>query len=324
MSVKNFTVYLGSEAGRNFEESIKHLEGRVNETKYENKADYYVQAFLEYKFPFRFLSLLATNSHHFYASYNLVVENDIQAFKYNTYLAAKINILSEYDYQWAYNGRNVGHFFNALMSDSPELLNYFIQHRDEIVDINAPYHSRDARPFFNANTLLALTGEWALLKTRALLFINDPKMLSSNRIRIYEHEFYIGLAEQDIEKMKKALNILLEPKNAKKAVYDCDVCYDFYLQMQVLMYAKIAMIHGFDLGIDSPIAPKALIEINPLEKYEDPYDFMKAFSYDKPHQDWVNLIQQRIAERQAQALLLEKQKENKMISFFKGLFKFAK
>ena len=60
--------------------------------------------------------------------------------------------------------------------------------------------------------------------------------------------------------------------------------FDFYLQPQVLMYAKIAAIHGFDLGIDSPIAPKELIDINPLAEYKIPYDFMKSFDFDAPHQ----------------------------------------
>ncbi len=96
--------------------------------------------------------------------------------------------------------------------------------------------------------------------------------------------------------MKSALAVLLEPKYAKKAVRDCNSAFEFYLQMQVLMYAKIAMIHGFDLGIDSPIAPKELIEIKPLENYEDPYDFMKEFDYNKPYQAWIDLIHQRTEE----------------------------
>ena len=33
----------------------------------------------------------------------------------------------------------------------------------------------DIRPFFNANTLLALSGDWQLLKERALTFLNDEK-----------------------------------------------------------------------------------------------------------------------------------------------------
>ena len=38
----------------------------------------------------------------------------------------------------------------------------------------------------------------------------------------------------------------------------------FFLQPQIVMYAKIAAIHGFDLGIDHEIAPKEAIAYAPL------------------------------------------------------------
>ena len=55
----------------------------------------------------------------------------------------------------------------------------------------------------------------------------------------------------------------------------------------------------FDLGIDSPIAPKELIDINPLAEYKIPYDFMKSFDFDVPHQVWVNYVKQRIGRSKA-------------------------
>ena len=62
---------------------------------------------------------------------------------------------------------------------------------------------------------------------------------------------------------------------------------------------KFAAIHGFDLGIDSPIAPKELIDINPLAEYKIPYDFMKLFDFDAPHQVWVNYVKQRNGRSEA-------------------------
>ena len=94
--------------------------------------------------------------------------------------------------------------------------------------------------------------------------------------------------------MEAALNKLLEPKMAKKAVYACNVWFDFYLQVQVVLYGKIASIHGFDLNIDSPIAPKELIKYDPLPHYEDPYDFMKEFDYNRPQQEWIDMWQERM------------------------------
>ena len=77
--------------------------------------------------------------------------------------------------------------------------------------------------------------------------------------------------------MQEALDKLLELKFAKRAVKDTLLHFDFYLQPQVLMYAKIAAIHGFDLGIDSPIAPKELIDINTLVEYKFEMFFYVGF-----------------------------------------------
>ena len=77
--------------------------------------------------------------------------------------------------------------------------------------------------------------------------------------------------------MQEALDKLLELKFAKRAAKDTLLHFDFYLQPQVLMYAKIAAIHGFDLGIDSPIAPKELIDINTLVEYKFEMFFYVGF-----------------------------------------------
>ena len=113
--------------------------------------------------------------------------------------------------------------------------------------------------------------------------------------------------------MKEALGKLLELKFAKRAAKGTLLHIDFYLQPQVLMYAKIAAIHGFHLGIDSPIAPKELIDINPLAEYKIPYDFMKSFDFDAPHQVWVNYVKQRMEEAK------QKKVENKK-GFWASLF----
>ena len=123
----------------------------------------------------------------------------------------------------------------------------------------------------------------------------------------------MALADKNIKGMQEALDKLLELKFAKRAAKDTLLHFDFYLQPQVLMYAKIAAIHGFDLGIDSPIAPKELIDINPLAEYKIPYDFMKSFDFDALHQVWVNYVKQRMEEAK------QKKVENKK-GFWASLF----
>ena len=312
--MEKYQVFLGSDIAKTYSDAKKFTWERVNSFS-ENS---YLVLFQRIKLidEFRgdvFFSIGLLDDYHRALASKCLLENNISGFKENASIAGFLGILSEYDFQWAYNGINTNFFFMSLLSDNQKLIDYLIKHRDEIVDISVPYKRTDTRPFFNANTLLALSGDWQLLKERALTFLNDEKKARSDLKRIPDHEFYVALADKNIKGMQEALNKLLELKFAKRAAKDTLLHIDFYLQPQVLMYAKIAAIHGFDLGIDSPIAPKELIDINPLAEYKIPYDFMKLFDFDAPHQVWVNYVKQRMEEAK------QKKVENKK-GFWASLF----
>ena len=312
--MEKYKVFLGSDIAKTYSDAKKFTWERVNSFS-DNS---YLVLFQRIKLidEFRgdvFFSIGLLDDYHRALASKYLLENNISGFKENASIAGFLGILSKYDFQWAYNGINTNFFFMSLLSDNQKLIDYLIKHRDEIVDISVPYKRTDTRPFFNANTLLALSGDWQLLKERALTFLNDEKKARSDLKRIPDHEFYVALADKNIKGMQEALDKLLELKLAKRAAKDTLLHFDFYLQPQVLMYAKIAAIHGFDLGIDSPIAPKELIDINPLAEYKIPYDFMKSFDFDAPHQVWVNYVKQRMEEAK------KKNVENKK-GFWASLF----
>ena len=312
--MEKYQVFLGSDIAKTYSDAKKFTWERVNSFS-DNS---YLVLFQRIKLidEFRgdvFFSIGLLDDYHRALASKYLLENDISGFKENASIAGLLGILSEYDFQWAYNGINTNFFFMSLLSDNQKLIDYLIKHRDEIVDISVPYKRTDTRPFFNANTLLALSGDWQLLKERALTFLNDEKKARSDLKRIPDHEFYVALADKNIKGMQEALDKLLDLKFAKRAAKDTLLHFDFYLQPQVLMYAKIAAIHGFDLGIDSPIAPKELIDINPLAEYKIPYEFMKLFDFDAPHQVWVNYVKQRMEEAK------QKKVENKK-GFWASLF----
>ena len=312
--MEKYKVFLGSDIAKTYSDAKKVTLERVNSFS-DNS---YLVLFQRIKLidEFRgdvFFSIGLLDDYHRALASKYLLENDISGFKENASIAGFLGILSEYDSQWAYNGINTNFFFMSLLSDNQKLIDYLIKHRDEIVDISVPYKRTDTRPFFNANSLLALSGDWQLLKERALTFLNDEKKARGDLKRIPDHEFYVALADKNIKGMQEALDKLLELKFAKRAAKDTLLHFDFYLQPQVLMYAKIAAIHGFDLGIDSPIAPKELIDINPLAEYKIPYDFMKSFDFDVLHQVWINYVKQRMEEAK------QKKVENKK-GFWASLF----
>ena len=312
--MEKYNIFLGSDIANTYDDAKKFTLDRVEEyVEFDNKKLKLVLSHIE-EFNGNVFSLIFwLRDYHIALASKYLLENDILGFKDNISLSGFLHVLSRKNFQWAYNGISTDLFFSILLSDNQKLIDYLIKHRDEIVDISVPYKRTDTRPFFNANTLLALSGDWQLLKERALTFLNDEKKARSDLKRIPDHEFYVALADKNIKGMQEALDKLLELKLAKRAAKDTLLHFDFYLQPQVLMYAKIAAIHGFDLGIDSPIAAKELIDINPLAEYKIPYDFMKSFDFDAPHQVWVNYVKQRMEEAK------QKKVENKK-GFWASLF----
>ena len=295
----NYKVYLGSEAGRDYQESVDHVMGRANYllSNHQHYIDD-IKQLLEIIHtsdgnPLYCMKSLGTY-YEAKASSDLLLHADINAFKQDAYVAAKLQIMGKEEIYWAYNGYNTDNFFAAIMSDSPELIRFLIEHRDEVVEVNELYDRKDTRSYFNKNTLLALAGEWKPLIERSLIFLKDEKKDKLDIKRIPDHEFYIALCDKDVKAMQTALTKILEPKLAKKAAYDGNNWFDFYLQMQVILYAKIAAIHGYDLDINSPITPKELIEFKPLPSYSEPYNFMTEFDYKQPQQDWINMWQERM------------------------------
>ena len=296
----NYKVYLGSDSGRDYQESVKHVIGRANfiTNQNENEALSGLKRKLKIIETFEGNPLACMNGLGVYyeakASSNLLLHADVDAFKQDAYVAAKLQIMGKEEIYWAYNGYNTNNFFIAIMSDNLDLIRFLIEHRDEVVEVNELYDRKDTRSYFNKNTLLALAGEWKPLKERSLVFLRDEKKDKLDIKRIPDHEFYIALCDKDVKAMQVALTKLLEPKLAKKAAYDANTWFDFYLQIQVLLYAKIASIHGYDLDINSPITPKELIEFKPLPSYSEPYDFMTEFDCKQPQQDWINMWQERM------------------------------
>jgi hypothetical protein len=303
--MKNYTFNLGSCTDRNYSESIEHLVDVSNyiyrkgyrDNEKVKLLDENLEHIISCKGNVFYCMHLISDYYIAHSSLDLIKKCDVSSFKSNSYIGGKLKLLGEYEPPWAYSGANVNHFFSAIMSDSPDLINFLITHREEICDIQRPYNRKDPRFFFNANTMLALAGDWDKLKPRALEFLDDPKKDRYSEQRyLYDQMFYVALCEKDIAGMEAALKKLLEPKQAKRSVYGMNVWFDFYLQLQVLLYGKIAAIHGFDLDIDSPIAPKELMEYKPLEKYEDPYDFMKEFDYNQPQQVWIDKWNKKMQE----------------------------
>ena len=232
------------------------------------------------------------------SSVNLLIEKNIEEHRLNCYIAGKLRILS--------TGRSsmlVTHptqMFEMFMSNNPDFITFFKNNMDMIMpdDYDSEknkygYLKNDYGSFFLIRVILhAIRGDFEEVKKRCAAYLKNPLKDSYYKYGELHYEFLGALADKDIDRMKKAINGMMEQKVARKFSNDCNPDYEFYLHVYVIIYAKIALYHGIDLEIDHEVAPKELIDITPLEKYEDPYDFMKDFDLatvtPKEWKEWKN------------------------------------
>ena len=232
------------------------------------------------------------------SSKNLLIEKNIEKHRLNCYIGGKLRILST-----SRSSMLVTHptqMFEMFMSNNPDFITFFKNNMDMIMpdDYDSEknkygYLKNDYGTFFLVRVVLhAIRGDFEEVKKRCDAYLKNPLKDSYYKYGELHYEFLSALADKDIDGMKKAINGMMEQKVARKFSNDNNPNYEFYLHVYVIIYAKIALYHGIDLEIDHEVAPKELIDITPLEKYKDPYDFMKDFDLatvtPKEWKEWKN------------------------------------
>ena len=225
------------------------------------------------------------------ASKNLLFEKDLEKFKQDMYIYGKLWIMGS-DSRGILRG-NVIDLSEILISNNKEIIDFFIRNFDLVAYERKKdeYIKSESDKFLARTILLALKGEWEDVIRRSDIYLNNPSKSSYHKYIYLEFEFLKALALKDSIKMKETIEKMLEKKVAKKMLNDMSTAFDFYLHIFVIMYAKIAMYHGIDLGIDHEIAPKELIDITPAKEYYEPYDFMKKFNLNTiTKEEWLDWI----------------------------------
>ena len=226
------------------------------------------------------------------ASKNLLFEKDLEKFKQDMYIYGKLCIMGR-DSRRLLSGGGIIEFCEMLMSNNKEMIDFFIRNLDIVAyERKKDEYIKSESDIFLARTiLLALKGDWEAVIRRSDIYLNNPSKSSYHKYIYLEFEFLKALALKDSVKMKESIEKMLEKKVAKKMLNDMSTAFDFYLHIFVIMYAKIAMYHGIDLGIDHEIAPKELIDITPAKEYYEPYDFMKKFNLNTiTKEEWLDWI----------------------------------
>ena len=225
------------------------------------------------------------------ASKNLLFEKDLEKFKQDMYIYGKLCIMGR-DSRAVLRGAII-EFCEMLMSNNKEIIDFLIRNFDIVAyeSKKDEYIKSESDRFLARTILLALKGDWEDVIRRSDIYLNNPSKSSYHKYIYLEFEFLKALALKDRLKMKESIEKMLEKKVAKKMLNDMSTAFDFYLHIFVIMYAKIAMYHEIDLGIDHEIAPKELIDITPAKEYYEPYDFMKKFNLNTiTKEEWLDWI----------------------------------
>ena len=232
------------------------------------------------------------------SSKNLLIEKNIKEHRLNCYIGGKLQILGCDRGSRLFT--QTSQMFEMFMSNNPDFITFFKNNIDMIMpdDYDSEknkygYLKNDYGSFFLIRVVLhAIRGDFEEVKKRCSAYLEKPLKDSYYKYGELHYEFLSALADKDIDGMKKPIDGMMEQKVARKFSNDNNPNYEFYLHVYVIIYAKIALYHGIDLEIDNEVAPKELIDITPLEKYEDPYDFMKDFDLaivtPKEWKEWKN------------------------------------
>ena len=239
-----------------------------------------------------------SNYYNKFSSIDLVIEKNIKKHRLNCHIGGKLLILGCSRSNRLFT--QASQMFEMFMSNNPDFITFFKNNIDMIMpdDYDSKknkygYLKNDYGTFFLIRVILhAIRGDFEEVKKRCGAYLEKPLKDSYYKYGELHYEFLSALADKDIDGMKKAINGMMEQKVARKFSNDNNPNYEFYLHVYVIIYAKIALYHGIDLEIDHEVAPKELIDITPLEKYEDPYDFMKDFDLatvtPKEWKEWKN------------------------------------
>jgi len=123
--------------------------------------------------------------------------------------------------------------------------------------------------FFMANDNSGVERNLNIIETKTLP--NLPKIKEGMKD---DYEFYKALLAGSKAKIEEMLERLVSPKVHKRR--NDNPVLNQYVSLPALGYAKLAWRKEIEVEVNSPLIPKELLPIQPLEKYEIPYDFLKG------------------------------------------------
>ncbi len=166
-----------------------------------------------------------------------------------------------------------------FVSDYPDLIQWCAESNFGLADSDRK-EKLHLSEFFVKNIYLAMRKQWDELEERCRRYIANPKPRPYHRMVIFEFQFLLALATGDIPKMEAVLSEFVTPRGLRTYSANESAFTNGLINTTGLLFAKLAWQNGYEININSPYIPQEWLAVQPLEHYEDEFDFMKAYTID--------------------------------------------
>ncbi len=210
------------------------------------------------------------------AIYSLMMNENSRQYFYNATLLDKLRIDKFNDRLFDFGLPNVCY---PILSDNEQLIQQYSKLRyqksenselsmDEMILQGESAIWCNTIQFFMANDTQGIERNLNIIETLTL-----PKLPKNQQELKIDYEFYKALLSKDESKCEELLEELVSPKIHKKR--NDNAVLNKYVSQPALGYAKLAWRQGLEVEVNSPLIPKEILPIDPLDNYEIPYDFLK-------------------------------------------------
>ncbi|MPR35531.1 hypothetical protein GBK04_19800 [Cytophagaceae bacterium SJW1-29] len=154
----------------------------------------------------------------------------------------------------------VSHFSYLLLSDCEALIQQYSTLRHQWWDEK----TKDGLLVYARAIQCILLDDWESLEKHLIQFDKQAKRYKSAQ---HSKEFFIGMLEKDIGKVKRSIETMCEKRYSRHNPFLANL-----IALPAAGYAKLAWLKGMQVQIDSPLVPMELMPIAPLEEYVNPYE----------------------------------------------------
>ena len=204
---------------------------------------------------------------------------DVETFKNLCYNIFKLKYIGD---QAPYHSFETGYLKSEsaffILSDHGPLLDWLGDRMSKIQLDEKKLDIIKDGAYTRLQNILLWQGKLDALGERAERFVANPP---TNKMKSYliDQQFYLALAKGDVEGMESAVRELMTPRRMNyRKEWESTPYSESLVASTALIYSKFALRHGYELDVDSPNLPKEWLPIKPLDKYEDEFEFMKAYS----------------------------------------------